>query len=118
MHQGSAKRRTVFDLRQLKENLLKLESEASRPDFWKDNQKAQKVSGEISYLKEKISAWEKLAGDAASAAELSQMTGDDAGAEAEILKEATRIERDFNNLITVSLVHPLHVFFLNFSKAP
>jgi len=99
----SAKRRTVFDLRQLKENLLNLESEASETDFWKDNQRAQKISGKISYLKEKISAWEKLSTDASGIAELSQMTGEDAGTEAEILKEATRIERDFNNLIKIEL---------------
>ena len=101
-HQRSAKRRTVFDLRQLKENLLKLESEAGAPDFWKDNQKAQKVSGEISYLKEKISKWEKLAGDSAGVAELSQMAEDESVV-SEILKEAARIERDFNNLIKIEL---------------
>ena len=90
-------------MRQLKENLLKLEAEASAPEFWKDNQKAQKVSGGISYLKEKISAWEKLAADSASIAELFQMAGDDADTGAEILKEASRIEKDFNNLIKTEL---------------
>lgn len=95
--------RTVFDLRQLKENLLKLEGEASAPDFWRDNQKAQKISGEISTLKDKILAWEKLAGDAANLLELSQIESNDAAHDAEILKEAARIEKDFNNLVRLGL---------------
>jgi len=102
-HQRFAKRRTVFDFRQLKENLLKLENEASQPDFWKDNARAQKISGEMSVLKEKISEWEKISGDVSNLFELSQMTGDDPCAVAEILKEAARIERDFNNLIKIEL---------------
>ena len=90
-------------MRQLKENLLKLEADAGSPDFWRDNQKAQKISGQISILKEKISAWEKLAGDSANLSELSQIDSDDIAHGAEILKEAARIERDFNNLIKIEL---------------
>lgn len=103
LQKRSAERRTVFDLRQLKENLLKLEGEATNPDFWKDNARAQKISGEISVLKEKILNWEKIAGDAANLFELSQITGEDAGAVNEILKEAEQIEKDFNNLIKIEL---------------
>lgn len=73
------------------------------PDFWLDNKKAQRISGEISILKEKISAWEKLAGDSASLLELSQMDSDDIAHDAEILNEAARIEKDFNNLIKIEL---------------
>lgn len=80
-----------------------MEGEASTPDFWLDNKKAQRISGEISNLKEKISAWEKLAGDASSLLELSQMDSDDAAHDAEILNEAARIEKDFNNLIKIEL---------------
>ncbi|MDO8523548.1 MAG: peptide chain release factor 2 [bacterium] len=99
----SAERRTVFDLRQLKEELLKLEGQMSEQDFWKDNQKAQTISSKTSVLKEKISSWEKISGDAANLSELSQITGEEQGAAAEILKEAARIERDFNNLVKIEL---------------
>lgn len=90
-------------MRQLKENLLKLEQEASTPDFWKDNQKAQKVSGEISVLKEKISKWENLCGDVAGLVDLSQMEQDDSGTAEEILKDASRIEKTYSDLIKTEL---------------
>ena len=80
-----------------------MEGEASAPGFWNDNQKAQRISSEISNLKEKISSWEKVEGDAASVLELSQMAGEDTEAAAEIMKEATRIEGYFNKLIRLEL---------------
>jgi len=103
LRQRSAERRTGFDLRQLKENLLKLEGEASTPDFWRDNQKAQKISAQISALKEKNLAWEKISVDAASLLGLSQLSGEDEKTAAEILREAARIEKDFNSLIRLEL---------------
>ena len=65
-------RRTVFDLRSQKENLLKLESEASRVGFWDDNEKAQKVTKEIAGLKEIVSSWEKILMDAGNLTDLSE----------------------------------------------
>ncbi len=90
-------------MRQLKEDLLKLEGEATHPDFWKDNQKAQAVSTRISALKERISKWENISGDAANLSELSKMTQEDPAAVEELLREATRIEKDFNSLIKLEL---------------
>ena len=59
-------------------------------------------------MKEKISVWENISADAASLSELSQMSGGEENDGAEILKEAARIERDFNNLIKTELFTGKH----------
>jgi len=82
-HKRSAGRRTVFDLRDKKENLIKLEQESIRPGFWDDNEKAQKIAKEIAELKETVSSWEKILEDAGNLADLN---------------EAHALERKFNEL--------------------
>ncbi len=75
-------------MRDKKENLIKLEQETSRPDFWADNEKAQKVSKEIAELKETVFVWEKILEDAGNL---------------EGLSEAHALERKFNELERVQL---------------
>lgn len=94
----SAARRTVFDLRQKKEDLLKLETETSRPEFWKDPQTAQKISSEISELKASIKDWEDILSEAEELRELAKIS-EDAG----ILSEAKRIESRFSSLERAAL---------------
>ncbi len=80
-------------MRQLRENLLKLETETLDPNFWADSSRAQKVSKEISSIKEIISSWEKLLEDAASLEDMSKM---DPGADLE--KESRELEKQFLKL--------------------
>src|SRR3989344_582151 len=94
----SAKRRTVFDLRQRKEDLIKLEQETLKDGFWSDNSRAQKISSEISQKKEEIFSWEKLLGDVASLADISKMSSD-----MDLEKEFSEVERKFINLERISL---------------
>src|SRR3989344_5612203 len=94
----SAKRRTVFDLRQKKEDLIKLEQETLKEGFWDDNARAQKISSDISQKKEEIYSWEKLLGDTASLAEISKMSSD-----TDLEKEFSELEHQFINLERISL---------------
>src|SRR3989344_69497 len=86
----SAVRRAVFDLRQKKEELLKLEAEASNPGFWKNAARAQKISSEISEVKAAVKTWEDILGEAGELWELAQI-----GAEQGILDKAKKLESRF-----------------------
>jgi len=70
----------------------KLEQETARPDFWADNENAQKVSKEIAELKENVFSWEKILEDIGSLAEFAQMDSEGHAAEARAL------ERKFQEL--------------------
>ncbi len=89
------KPRTVFDLRQKKEDLLKLEDKMSRANFWENSERAQKTASEASELKEFISKWEKILGDVGSLYELSQIVSDEPSQGAQIQKEAHELEKIF-----------------------
>jgi len=52
--------RTVFDNAQKKERILALEHEVSRPEFWDDNERALKLSQELSALKEERELFLKI----------------------------------------------------------
>ena len=68
----SAGRRTVFDLRQRKEELLKLEGKTANLDFWKNREEAQRIVAEMADLKDKIGSWERVLEDAGNLSELAQ----------------------------------------------
>ncbi|QQG42518.1 MAG: peptide chain release factor 2 [Candidatus Giovannonibacteria bacterium] len=74
-------------MRQKREDLLKLEAEASNPEFWKNSARAQKISSEISEVKADVKAWEDIIGEAEELWELAQLD-----AKAEILDEAKKLE--------------------------
>lgn len=85
-------------MRAKKEDLLKLEQETLNPKFWDDPQKAQKITSEISNLKEIISSWEALASDVSSLSELAQMS--DGG---DLENEAREIKKRFEKLERISI---------------
>lgn len=99
----SGEPRTVFDLRQLKEELLKLEGKTANPDFWKNREEAQKIVEEMADLKDKIGVWERVLGDAGSLAELVQLSTADPTASLELLRQARELEKKFNALERVEL---------------
>ena len=75
-----------------------LEQETQKSGFWNDNLRAQKVTSQISEMKEEISSWEKLLDDSGSLTELSQI-----GAGSDLKNEAEDIEKRFQNLERISL---------------
>ena len=85
-------------MRQLKEELLKLEGKSASPDFWKNREEAQKSAEKMADLKDKIGSWERVSEDAGSLAELAQLSVADPTASAELLKQAKELERKFLGL--------------------
>lgn len=49
-----------LDLPKMKARIEVLETESEKPDFWNDNEHAQKVSKELAHLRENIEKWERI----------------------------------------------------------
>ena len=62
------------------------------PDFWNDQQAAQKKMQELSALRAVVEQWETLYRRAADALELCEMSGDDPDMQAELATEAAALE--------------------------
>lgn len=73
LNRRSALWRTVFDLARKKEELIKLESETTNPNFWDNNKRAAELTQKISELKELVLFWENLSSDISSLAENSKL---------------------------------------------
>lgn len=85
-------------MRQKREDLIKLEQETLNPKFWDNPERAQKITSEISNLKETINSWEKLESDSASLLELSKI-----GESSELEGEAREIKKRFEKLERISI---------------
>ena len=85
-------------MRQKREDLLKLEQETLNPKFWDDTKKAQKITSDISNIKETINSWEELTSDSFSLLELAKIGG---GGELE--NEAREIKKRFEKLERISI---------------
>uniref|UniRef100_A0A540VE60 Peptide chain release factor 2 n=1 Tax=Litorilinea aerophila TaxID=1204385 RepID=A0A540VE60_9CHLR len=74
-----------------------LEQESISPDFWNDQQAAQKKMQELSVLREQVELWEGLYRRAQDALELCEMAevDEDPGLLEELEREATALEEDF-----------------------
>ena len=65
--------RTVFDLAQKREKVSQLEKETQKSDFWKDREKAIKISQELKELKEEIGELDELKKELSSLKEEDQV---------------------------------------------
>lgn len=84
-------------MRQKKEDLLKLEQETLHPNFWDNTERAQKITLEISNLKETINSWENIVSDSSSLLELAKI------GEADLENETREITRRFEKLERLSV---------------
>ncbi len=100
----SAKRRTVFDIRAKKEELLKLEVESQHEKFWEDREHAREVGAYISALKGEIKDWEDLMGDIGALAELDEMAGE----EKDFSTDVAELERKFEKAQRAVLLSGAH----------
>ena len=50
----------LLDLEAKKQEIKKLETRVNQPNFWKDQEKARKVSQELSDLNGEVGQWEEL----------------------------------------------------------
>ena len=67
------KSRSVFDPKNLENDLEKLNSQMQNPDVWNDSEKVSKIGQEVKRKKEildKLNAWEQVIDDASTSLEL------------------------------------------------
>ena len=70
--------RTVFDNAQKKERILVIEAEVSKPEFWDDNERAFKLSQELSLLKEEKELFDKIFSEWQDLSELAKISSSEA----------------------------------------
>ena len=93
LQKRSAGRRTVFDLRQKKEDLLKLEHEAQSSDFWSNQGHARRTTSLITELKDAILFWERFSGDVSALKELISVA--EGELPEELSNQAGALEKEF-----------------------
>ena len=88
-----------------RDRLVQLEAETSRPDLWDDRARAQKITSELSAIRDDVDLYERLQGDlddTAILAELAVEEGDE-GAAAEVEALLGRLDRELDGLELRSL---------------
>ena len=90
---NSSLSRTVFDLEEKQKQIEKLTQESATPDFWEDNERAAKVSQELSDVKEEIDVFQKLKKEIIDVAELAKLSKGDADALAELPGQVVQLEK-------------------------
>ncbi len=85
-----------FDFPAKSARIEALEKQTSNPDFWDDQQLAQKKMRELSALKEVVDRWETFYSQASDALDLAGLAQDDAEMLSELESEATRLEEEFD----------------------
>lgn len=85
----------VFDIASKAEKAAELEAETGSPDFWNDQQLAQKKMQELSTLRTEVDLWEGLFRRSNDALELYQMAEDDPALLTELEQEATALETEY-----------------------
>jgi peptide chain release factor 2 len=85
---------THLDLPQKKSHLAALDAEMSMPDFWSNQEEAQKISREAGLIRTTIESWEGLAKDVKDLIDLTEMVAaDDREAIDQIEKDTTAAEK-------------------------
>ena len=90
---------------ELKMRQPQLEAEASRPDLWDDQEKARKVTSELSAVKEDLELYDRLRGEVDDLETLHMMAREenDESLEPEIAEQATSLETVLDELEMRSL---------------
>ncbi|MBI5254724.1 peptide chain release factor 2 [Candidatus Falkowbacteria bacterium] len=91
----------ILKLDEKQKRIVELHEKMTRPDFWKDAQKAAALNQELARLEKEISAWLNLQERAAAFLELAQ--GKDELPE-DWVEEANAIEQDFKKMETALLL--------------
>jgi peptide chain release factor 2 len=86
----------VFDVPAKAERLRQLEDEIQAPDFWNDQQTAQKTMQEMSGLRAVVETWDAVGQRAHDAQELVAMAEDDPALLTELAGEAAALEEELD----------------------
>ncbi|MEK7075130.1 MAG: peptide chain release factor 2, partial [Patescibacteria group bacterium] len=96
----SADSRTVFDARQIREDILKIEHEMAHEDFWKNREHAIQRSQELATLKRQIQRIDSLTSEVKTLDELLQMASEDKAMLQEIESRTRVLRSDVRTLET------------------
>lgn len=97
----------LLDLDKTQTDIEATEWESQQPDFWKDSDRAQKVSRRLGELKEYHAAWEKMRADAADLKEYAALAAserDDAAIEADVIQRLADLRARFDRLEFTTLM--------------
>lgn len=86
----------VFDLDGAKEQLATLDTQMSAPDFWSDQESAQRVSKKAAGLRSEIDTWEKLQQELDELLELDEL--EDASLSQELGHRLASVRKQFEKL--------------------
>jgi peptide chain release factor 2 len=84
----------VFDIPNKKDRVAELAAESTAPDFWNDQQVAQKKMQEMNSLQEQVNAWDGLRRRISDAQELVVMAEDEPEMLTELATEADALTQD------------------------
>ncbi|MFW5719502.1 MAG: peptide chain release factor 2 [Candidatus Dojkabacteria bacterium] len=88
-----------LDITRLKEEKEHLERQTESPDFWNDQQNAQKISQKLASVSEEIATVESLTGKAKELAELEEMRAElDAGMVCTLDEEVHSLGKEFRSI--------------------
>lgn len=91
LHEDIEKAYKQLDIENLEKTNKDLLSEMSKPDFWSDNERAQKISKEQSAVESRVNFWNKLKKDSQDLVELSEMKDDSLSQEINKQYETIRV---------------------------
>ena len=84
----------VFDIAGKEASLVELEAESQQPDFWNDQQAAQKKMQDVSSLREVVEVWNAIQRRTQDAHELYTLVEDDPSLITELEQEATALANE------------------------
>lgn len=87
----------VFDLPGKRQRIAELEERSTDPEFWADNQRAQRIMRQITGLRSRVETWEAMHAQAHDLCELNELAGEDPELASEVranaLDLAERVEK-------------------------
>lgn len=100
---AAARQYLKFD--EARREIAMLEDQASQPGFWDNTEAAQEHMRKLNRIKGVITPWEKLEGEVNDAIELTEMAGDDADMQKQLIEQAGELERRLEALETRALMN-------------
>ncbi len=92
--------RGILRLDEKETQIAALQAEASNPDFWKDQENAQKKSKKLSFLENEVLQWKKISQTVSDLLEMAQMdeADKDVNLREDIEKQFILIQKEINEL--------------------
>ncbi len=92
--------RAILRLDEKETQIAALQAEASNPDFWKDQENAQKKSKKLSFLENEVQQWKKISQTVSDLLEMAQMdeADKDVNLREDIEKQFVSIQKEINDL--------------------